>query len=174
MAHLGIDRMQSGPFSLQFLEQELPPFLQLFPENAGPRLPGQRQPGEKSGTVALRRPRLSFERIGQRFPPLVRCFERVAFRARRRLIGLQPPQQSRARQLLERVVHLRLGNGCPIANLPPFEFRVRLIPVHRPLRQQAQQHQVRGRQRHRSLCANIPACGLSLGCASCARCVHFQ
>src|SRR6266478_9312616 len=52
------------------------------------------------------------------------------------------------RQFLQRMSDLRKRHVRPISNLPPLQFRTCLIPVHRPLRQQTQQHQVRCRQLH--------------------------
>src|SRR6266702_5113339 len=55
--------------------------------------------------------------------------------------------QSRPRQFFQRVVNLGPRNPRPVPDLSPLQFQVRLIPMHRPLREQAQEHQVRRRQR---------------------------
>src|SRR5258708_2233930 len=55
--------------------------------------------------------------------------------------------QSRPRQFFQRVVNLGPRNPRPVPDLSPLQFQVRLIPMHRPLREHAEEHQVRRRQR---------------------------
>src|SRR5207253_6083706 len=56
------------------------------------------------------------------------------------------PQHPQPRQFLQRIVNLRPRNPRPVLHLSPHQLRIRLIPMHRPLRQQTQQHQIRRRQ----------------------------
>src|SRR6266700_6428025 len=71
--------------------------------------------------------------------------------------------QSRPRQFFQRVVNLRPGYPRPIPNLPPLQLEIGLITMHWPLREQAQEHQVRRRQRKSQ--GRAPDSSLSL-CAS--------
>lgn len=140
------NRTQRHQFSGQLRLQKFPPPFQLPSRNSRARLPGKRQPSKKSRPVALHRPIVAFECSRQRCSPLRGSAEHSPVRPSRWLIFVRRRNHSRARQLLNRVVHLRPRNPHPIAPLPAFEFRVGLIPVHRPLSEQAQEHQIRSRK----------------------------
>jgi len=144
------NRPQYFLFPLQFLVQEFPPSLNLFLKHAQPCLPGEGQPGLESGTFALRRPFFAFQGVGQGLLPLCSRFKHAAIRSCGWLCVFRCPEEPGAPQLFQRVVNLRPRYSRPIPYLAPLELRVCLIAVHRTLRQQAQQNQIRRRQRESS------------------------
>ena len=143
MSHFFQDRAQNFLFSYHFLlEKSLsPPNLLL--KHSRPRLPGERNPSQKRRPVPLRRPIFAFESIAQCRAPPGRCLKAAPLRPRSRLVHVQRTYHPCARQFFQRVVNLWPRNPRPILDLPPHQFRIRLIPMHRPLRQQTQKHQVR-------------------------------
>ena len=146
MPHLTQNRSQRLPLSNNLaLEKRRPP-LQLQAHACRPRLPGQRQPGQERRPLPLRSPLLPLQSIRQSRPPLRRSLETTSFRSLCRRLRLQRPDQPRPRQFLQRIINLRPRNPRPIPYLSPLQFRVGLIPMHRPLRQQTQKHQIRSSQ----------------------------
>ncbi len=127
----------------QLLFQKLLPASHLFRKHPRTGLPRQRDPGEEGRTLALHRPVFALQRIPQGSPsfggrgkhsPLWTCLW---------LITLGGVDQSQPGQLFQRVIDLRPGNSGPIPDLATLQFLIRLIAVHGPFRQQAEQHQVR-------------------------------
>jgi hypothetical protein len=154
MPHFLQDARQHFLLSPYFFFQKFSPPFNLLLEYARPRLPRKRDPCQKRRPVPLRRPFLPFQRFRQSCPPFRRRCKRAAHRPCRRLIRYRIPNHPRPRQFLQRVINLRPRNPRPIPYLPPLQFQICLISMHRPLRQQAQQHQIRRRQRRSLLCAN--------------------
>jgi len=146
MPHLFQNRRQNFLLPQNLFLQKFPPPLQLFLKHPRPRLPRKRNPRQKRRPLPLRSPFLALQCLCKRSLALRGSFERAPFRPRCRLIRFQSPDQSCSRQFLQRVINLRPRNPRPIPNLPPLQFQIRLIPVHRPFRQQTQQHQIRRSQ----------------------------
>src|ERR1700682_1165061 len=148
------DFLQNRPqcffLALQFLPQEFLPPPQLLPKNPRPRQPGQRHPSQKRRPLPLRSPLLAFQRIRGSRTPLRRSRKHAAFRALGRLPALHRPHKSRLRQFSQRIINLRPRNPRPVPHAPPLELQIRLIPMHRPLRQQTKQNQTR-RSQHQPL-----------------------
>src|SRR5205814_3357858 len=96
---------------------------------------------------------------------------------RRRHFRVQRSIEPPARQCLQCVIHLRSRHVGPRSNLASLQLQIRLITVHRPLREQAQQHEIRRCQLYspRSACASSAILRKSL----CPRrlcvfpCLHF-
>ena len=146
MPHFFQDRAQDFLLSYHFLLKKLLPPTNLLLKHSRPRLPGERNPSQKRRPVSLRRPIFAFERIRQCCATFGRRLKAAALRPRSRLIRFQRTNQPGTRQFFQRIVNLWTRNPRPILDLSPHQFCVRLIPVHRPLRQQTQEHQIRRRQ----------------------------
>src|SRR6266568_3410869 len=146
MADLFHDGPQRFPFPRHLFLQKLPPALQLLRENARPRQPRKRNPRQEGRTLPLHRPMLSFQRTRKRRAAFRRRRVHLPIGPRRGRIALCRADEPATRQLFERVVHLRPRNASPVAHLAPLELRVRLVSMHRTLREQAEQHEVRRRQ----------------------------
>src|SRR5580700_4212515 len=142
-------------FAHQFLFQIVLPPLDLLLKHTRPRLPGKRDPRQKRRTVALRGPFFTFESIGQRRAPFGSRFKAASLRSRSRLTHFERTNHPGPRQFFEGIVNLRPRDPRPISYLAPLQLRVRLIPMHRPLRQQTQQHQIRRGQRQFLSRANL-------------------
>src|SRR5208283_1660728 len=125
--------------------------------------PGESDPGEKRWSLTVRRPLLTLQRIAQGRAPFGGRMEDAAFRTPRRQLNFGCANQPELRQLLERVIHLWPRNARPLAYLTTFQLCIGLVAVHRPLREQAEEHKVGSRQialssgRHHLPCA----CGSS-------------
>ena len=137
------NRAQRFLLSRHFLLQKFLPPPDLPLKYSWPCLPGEGHPSQKWRPVPLRRPFFAFQSIGQRRAPLRRGFKATPLRPCRLLAGLQRTNHSCPSQLFQRVVNLRPRNPRPIPYFAPLQFRIRLIPVHRPFRQQTKQHQIR-------------------------------
>src|SRR5438045_3466665 len=142
MAGLVANALKRRLFPRQLLLQKILSPAQLLLENPRSSLPRQSKPGEKRRPVALRSPLLALQSIRQRSAPARGCREDAPLWSRHRRIVVSRTNQADLRQLFERVVHLGTGNSCPIPYLPPLQFQVGLVAVHRTLRQKAEQHQV--------------------------------
>src|SRR5882724_1058342 len=146
MPHLFQNGRQNFLLSRNFLLQKLPSPLQLFLKHPRPCLPRKRNPRQKRRPLPLASPLVALESNRQRSLPLRCRFESASLRPSRRFTRLQSPDQSRTCQFFQRVINLRPRNPRPVPDLPPLQLQIRLIPVHRPLRQQTQQHQIRRSQ----------------------------
>ncbi len=146
MPHFLQNRAQRFLFSRHFALQKFLPPPDLLLEHAWPRLPRKRNPRQKRRPVPLCRPIFALQSIRQRCPPRCRGFKAASLRTRRVLTGLQRTNHPHPSQLFQRVVHLRPRNPRPIPYLATLQLRIRLISMHRPLRQQAKQDQVWRRQ----------------------------
>src|SRR5580704_2491705 len=91
-------------------------------------------------------PAFVLQSICERRAAFFRRLISAAFRSPRRLSRFCCSNQASVREFFQRLVNLRPRQVRPIPNLPPLQLQVRLVPVHRPLCQQAQQHQIRRRQ----------------------------
>jgi len=150
MPDLFQNRPQSLALPLQLrLQKSLPP-LELLPKHPRPRQPRQRHPRQKRRPLPLGSPFLSFQRIRRSRPPLRRSFKHAAFRPPRRLPALHSSDKSPLCQFPQRIINLRPRNSRPIPHAPPLQLQIRLIPMHRPLRQQTKQNQIR-RSQHKLL-----------------------
>ena len=146
MPNLGAHRPQRSLFALQLLRQKFLPLAQLPIKYSRASLPRQGDPCEKRRPLSLIRPFLALQRICQRRTARGRCAKHTALRSGHRLIAVSTSDQPKPCQFLQRVIHLRTRDTRPVAYLPPLQFQVRLIPMHRAFRQQAEQHQVRCRK----------------------------
>lgn len=130
---------QDFGFSCAFLLQKFSPPRELLSENARPALPGETEPGEKRGTVALLGPIFALERVGESRAAAGGGLEDSPFGTSRLVSSLDRANQARVRQLVERIIHLRTRDPGPVANLAVFEERVHVVAVHGTLSEQAQQ-----------------------------------
>ena len=146
MPHFLQNRSQRFLFAGNFRLQKFLPAPDLLLKDARPRLPRKCDPRQKRRPLPLRRPFLALQSIRQRGSPLRRRCKTAALRPRSGLFGFERANHPSTRQFFQRIVNLRTRNPRPIPNLAPLQFRIRLIPVHRPLRQQAEQNQIRRRQ----------------------------
>jgi hypothetical protein len=121
----------------------------LFLEDAVARLPGESDPGEKSGTVALRRPVVAFEGVGEGLAALRCGFEYAALGARGGLAGVAGAKHSRGDQFFQRIVDLGARNCGPVADAAALEFEIDLIAVHGAFNEQTEDHQI-GSRDHRA------------------------
>src|SRR5258708_2849603 len=143
MSHFFSNRAQRGLLQSQFLLKERLPASNLPRKHRRPRLPGERDPGEKRRPLALRSPFLALQCIGERRAPLGCSRKGASFGADYRLLALGRSDQSEPRQFLERIVHLRPRNAGPMANLAAFQLLIRFVAVHGSLGQETQQDQIR-------------------------------
>ena len=147
MPHFLQNRPQRFLLPRQFPVQKFLPPRDLLLENSRPCLPRQRHPRQKRRPLALRRPFLLFQSLAQSVAALRRSLKHAPFRPRRWLIALSRAHKTRRRQFFQRIINLRPRNPRPIPHAPPLQLKVRLVPMHPPLRQQAQQNQIRRSQR---------------------------
>src|SRR5260370_20828128 len=80
VTYLVVNRKQSFLFSLDLIQQEFTPLLQLLQEDSRPRLPGKRHPRQKRRTLSMSSPPFVFYSIRERLAPFLRTLTRPPLR----------------------------------------------------------------------------------------------
>ena len=145
MTDFGEDGVECFFFAGDFLLQEFLSASDLLSENTGAGLPGKSYPSEEWRPIALCCPVFAFECVAESVSAFGGGLENAAVGAGSGIFGFAGANQSDGRQLFERVVNLRARDCRPFANVPPLQFEIDLIAVHRALGDQTEDYEIRCR-----------------------------